>query len=31
MMEENEERVEELREMMHQILYSYKKAAREER
>ena len=31
MMEENEERVEELREMMHQILYSYKNAAREER
>ena len=31
MMEENEERVEELREMMHQILYSYKNAARQER
>ena len=31
MMEENEERVEELRVMMHQILYSYKNAAREER
>ena len=31
MMEENEERVEELREMMNQILYSYKNAARQER
>ena len=31
MMEENEERVEELRQMMNQILYSYKNAARQER
>ena len=31
MMEENEERVEQLREMMNQILYSYKNAARQER